>query len=209
MKKKIFSILVIIACFTANSYAQNQKEGLKNLFGNAVENVVNKVTDKITNLSYESLEGTWMYANPACEFESENVLKEAGAEIIASQIESKLKTIYDKAGISSSSFGYTFANDSTFSTLYKSRKLNGSFTIDEKEKTINMNYQLAGLINIGKSDAKVIQSQNKIILLFDAGKLVKLINTISLASKNTTVKTVNSILNSYEGVLIGFELIKK
>ena len=55
---------------------------------------------------------------------------------------------------------------------------------------------------------QIVKSGNKLSLLFNADKLLKLLTTVSALSNNSTVSTLTQLLNSYDGMLIGMELQK-
>ena len=45
-------------------------------------------------------------------------------------------------------------------------------------------------------------------LLFNSDKLLKLITFLSSKSSNTTLKTISSLADSYDGMMLGLELKK-
>ena len=91
-------IIVLVANGIMSNVFSQTKTSLKNLLNNVVEDAVNSVTNKITTLTPEDIAGTWKYSAPACEFESGEVLKDAGGKLIAAEVESQLTDIYTKAG---------------------------------------------------------------------------------------------------------------
>ena len=88
------------------------------------------------------------------------------------------------------------------------RNSKGTYTFDAENQELNLQYQIAGLINIGKSEAKIEKSGNNIKLLFNANKLLQILTKLSSASKSSTIKTIGSVAEGYDGMLIGFELSK-
>ena len=185
-------IIVLVANGIMSNVFSQTKTSLKNLLNNVVEDAVNSVTNKITTLTPEDIAGSWKYSAPACEFESGEVLKDAGGKLIAAEVESQLTDIYTKAGITASTFGYSFA-DSTFTNQYKKINLKGTYSLNGTDKQIDMTYQVAGLIRLGESSAKIEKNGDNLVLLFDAQKLVKILSTLSAKTSSTTLKTVNSI----------------
>lgn len=208
MKKSAVLIVILVVNGIMSNVFSQTKTSLKNLLNNVVEDAVNSVTNKITTLTPEDIASTWKYSAPACEFESGEVLKDAGGKLIAAEVESQLTDIYSKAGITASTFGYSFA-DSTFTNQYKKINLKGVYSLNGTDKQIDMTYQVAGLIRLGESSAKIEKNGDKLVLLFDAQKLVKILSTLSAKTSSTTLKTVNSILSSYKNVLIGYELTRQ
>ena len=61
-------------------------QDLKSVLSGVVKNVVG---DKTTTES--SIIGTWTYAGPECQFESDNLLAKAGGEVAAKDVEEKIQ----------------------------------------------------------------------------------------------------------------------
>jgi hypothetical protein len=57
-------------------------------------------------------------------------------------------------------------------------------------------------------NAAVKTSGNNVSLLFDANKFVKLVTYLSKTSSKTSIKTLATLLNSYDGAKVGFKLEK-
>ena len=93
MKKSAVLIIVLVANGIMSNVFSQTKTSLKNLLNNVVEDAVNSVTNKITTLTPEDIAGSWKYSAPACEFESGEVLKDAGGKLIAAEVESQLTDI--------------------------------------------------------------------------------------------------------------------
>lgn len=205
MKRKVVSLAVVLLfATTISSYAQSLKDFLNS---SNVKDAVSNIVSGISGVKQSDLEGTWKYASPACSFTTEDLLKKAGGAIVANEVSEKLAGIYSKIGISSEKFGYTFA-DSTFVNKFMGRNPKGTYTFDAENQELNLQYQIAGLINIGKSEAKIEKSGNNIKLLFNADKLLQILTKLSSASKSSTIKTIGSVAEGYDGMLIGFELSK-
>jgi len=208
MKLKILTLalcgLSVHAALTAQS-----KLSLKDIFNkDAVSNVVDALAGQ-KEITAADLQGTWTYAGPACEFESDDLLKKAGGALAASQIEEKLAGIYSKAGITPGKFSYTFNADSTFTCLLGKKQVGGTFTIDNEKKQIVLHYRaIGGLIDTGTVEAGIVQSGDKLQMLFDADKLLKTVTLLANATKITALTTLSKIAESYDGMRIGYELTK-
>ena len=72
------------------------------------------------------------------------------------------------------------------------------------EKHVTMKF--VRLINM---NAKVNCTSGSMDLLFESDKLLKLITFLSSKSSNATLKTISSLANSYDGMMLGFSLEKK
>lgn len=189
----ICAVLVMFAV-SVNTDAQD----LKSILTGVAKAVVG---DKATTAS--SIIGTWTYAAPECQFKSENLLSKAGGEVAAKEVEEKMQTVYDKIGMSGCQ--YTFNEDGTYSYTIKNRTINGTYTFNDTDKTVIMK----GKLGI-KTVAYVTVTGNDMSLVFNADKLMSVLKTITgAASKvNSTAATINSVADTYDGLMLGFELKK-
>lgn len=173
-------------------------QDLKSMLSSVVKSVVG---DKATTET--SIIGTWTYAGPKCQFESENLLAKAGGEVAAQEIEEKIQTVYEKVGMDGCQ--YTFGEDGSYSYTFKGKTSSGTYTFDSEAKTITMKSKL-GI----KTVAYVTVIGDDMSLVFNADKLMSVLKTITGAasSVNSTAATLNSIAKSYDGLKLGFELKK-
>lgn len=187
-------VLVMMCMVSAGAGAQD----LKSILSGVAKAVVG---NKATTAS--SIVGTWSYAGPQCQFESENLLSKAGGEVAAKEVEEKMKSVYEKVGMNN--IQYTFNEDGTYSYKMKKRTVSGTYVFDDTEKTITM----TGKLGI-KTIAHVTVTGDEMSLVFNADKLMSVLKTITgAASKvNATAGTINSVAGSYDGLMLGFELKK-
>lgn len=201
-------VLALCSLFLFGSAAQAQLS-LGDLFNSSTVNkVVNAITNNDANLTVADLAGTWRYSAPACKFESDDLLKAAGGEMVASTLKDKLDTYYQKAGITSSRVSFTFA-DTTMVMNYGSAKLEGYLVKDEPSGKFVVTFTLVGRIPVMVMDATITKSGNTMEMLFDVEKLVKVLTTIASKTQSTTLQSISSLLDGYDGVLMGFELTKQ
>lgn len=199
MKKSVLSAAFIAAfsLITINCQAQS----LKDLFSKeGISKVVNAVTGKTENVE---LTGTWKYTSSAVEFESDNLLMKAGGAAAASMAESKLNEQLSKVGITDGQMTFTFNADSTFVSTVGKKTLKGTYSYDATNKQVTLKY--LRLLNM---HAKVNYSSSSIDLLFNSDKLLKLLAFIGSKSSSTALKTVSSLADKYDGMMLGFELQK-
>ncbi|MEL5894287.1 DUF4923 family protein [Bacteroides sp. GD17] len=198
MKKSVFwQLLAAALLLSANSQAQS----IKDLFNKEnIEKAVNAVTGKtVTDIT-----GTWMYTGAAIEFESDNLLQKAGGAVAATTAEKKLDEQLAKAGIKAGQMSFTFNADSTFNAQVGKKNLKGSYSYDASAQKINLKFiKLIGL------NAKINCTSTTMDLLFESDKLLKLIAFLSTKSNSATLKTVGSLANSYDGMMLGFSLKKQ
>ena len=95
--------------------------------------------------------------------------------------------------------------DGTYSYTLKKRTMSGTYTFDDKEKTITMKGKLGV-----KTVAHVTVTGNDMSLVFNADKLMSVLKTITgtVSKVNSTAATINSVAGSYDGLMLGFDLKK-
>ena len=173
--------------------------------GNAVNTVLQSVlgiTD--TKVSKQNLIGTWKYSQPGCAFTSEKLLAQAGGEIVASNVKTKLQPTFQKVGINASNTQVTFNQNGTFSAKVAGKAWNGTYTYDEKTCKITMSGLLLNINCYAKLNV------NGIGLLFEGKKLLTMMQTMSALAggQNGTLNTIGDIASSYDGLRVGFDMTK-
>ncbi len=204
MKNIVFGIMILLCSLTSAGYGQSKLSDFfnKNTLSEAANNLLSTNT-----LTATDIEGTWKYVAPACMLESDDLLKKAGGSLIASQINEQLKNVYDKVGIKTGAFDFTFNADSTFISKSGSKTLQGTYFL--KNDTITLEYKLAGLIKTGTVTAHIQKTNDKLSMLFNADKLLQLFSSLCSITQNKTLGTIAQIADGYDGMLIGYELNKE
>ena len=198
MKKYVLSLAVVSALLLVTTDVQAQS--WKDLFNkDNIEKVVNAVTGNQTI----DMTGTWTYSGSAIEFESDNLLQKAGGAEAAAVAEKKLDEQLAKVGIKDGQVSFTFNADSTFTSTVGKRTMTGTYSYDATDKVVHLRY--FKLLNM---NAKVNCTSTNMDLLFNSDKLLKLIAFISSKSSSTTLKTISSLADSYDGMMLGFALKK-
>lgn len=220
--KRILSILItlVISSASATISAQGLMEQIGKYLGNSssTQDSSDKnsggLLDAIGSLfgrdiKIKDLHGTWRYVAPAVSFKSENLLKKAGGAAASAVVESKLKPVYKTTGFDNMEFKVNA--DSTFSMKVRMVTLKGKITTDVPKgsnATFMFNFKVAGKISMGKMEAYVTKSGNKMNLTFDVTKLMTLISKVGAVSGNSSLKTLSRLLDNYDGMCAGFELKK-
>lgn len=184
--------------------AQSLTDLLKKVTDNdVVKNVVENVTG--TTLPVD-VKGTWTYSGTAVKFESDDILKSTAASLAASQVEDKLDQYVAKVGIKAGTFSFTFKEDKTFTATVKGKNFNGTYTLSEDYKTISL--QFGKTFGLKPFTAAVSATSSQLDLLFQADKLLELLGKLTSSSSNSTLKTVGTLVNQYDGMKLGLELKK-
>ena len=168
--------------------------------GAAVGNILQSVLGGNSKLTQKALVGTWTYARPGCAFTSEQLLAQAGGEVVAAEIKTKLQPSYQKVGITSSNTQVTFNQDGTFSAKIAGKNWSGKYTFDAANSKITMQGLLLNVNCYAKKNSDGIG------LLFESKKLLTLLQTMSALSGNQTLQTVGELSKSYDGLRMGFDM---
>lgn len=195
MKKVRVLLAAAFFCMSATSI---QAQSIKDILSGVISNVVG---DKATTES--SFKGTWKYNAPACEFESDNLLAKAGGTAAAEKIEKRVAPLLKSVGVNG--IVYTFDGKGNYTSKIKKRVTEGTYKFDSKDKTITFTPTIGMAYT-----AHVAVQGSTMALTFEADKLMTTLKTISNATSklSTTAALINTLMNSYSGMRVGFELKK-
>lgn len=227
MKKIVFSLMLMLAVATGAS-AQSWKDVLGKVAtevasevssteaGSAVTNVLGALLGNSLTLSIEALEGTWNYEGVACILESENALSNIGGTVVTSTIESKLDEKLTKIGVTPGKCAFTFVGDGTCTINVNGRDLNGKYELNAEEKMIVFTF-VYDKLPLKTYVSYEIQNLN---IVFKADRLLAFIKNVAsyfsngatgeqlgqLQSVMQTVGTIGSLLENYDGMMLGAKL---
>ncbi len=188
---------------SSGSENSGSNSGLGGTLGNLIEGVFSS-----SNLSVSDLKGKWTASGPAVSFKADNFLQKAGGVAAAATIESKLDPYYKQYGLTGAVLEVDEAGN--FTLKIKAITLKG--TISKKEGAENGVFQFTfkalGKVSLGSVTTYVSKSINSMDVMFDSTFLLKIMQVVSKVGGNTALKTLNSILTSYEGLNVGFKMSK-
>lgn len=195
MKKVRVLLAAAFFCMSATSI---QAQSIKDILSGVISNVVG---DKATTES--SFKGTWKYSAPACEFESDNLLAKAGGTAAADKIEKRVAPLLKSVGVNG--IVYTFDGEGNYTSKIKKRVTEGTYKFDSDAKTITFTPTIGMAYT-----AHVAVQGSTMTLTFEANKFMNTIKAISNATSkfSTTAALINTLMNSYSGMRVGFELKK-
>lgn len=195
--------LILLAALTLTTVQVQAQSWL-----DALKSTATSVIDKVTGgkLTSNAIYGTWKYSQPGIKLSSStNTLSDLGSSAITTSLQSKMATYYEKVGIRSGAFTYTFNEDGTFSSTIAGRTSSGTFTFDSETYKITLKYN-SGLMSLGTISAYAYLSGSNLQLLFPMDNLLKVLT--SLGSASSSLSTVTELLKSYDSIKIGFEFSK-
>lgn len=206
--KKIYALaaaLITAAAACAPAQAIDLKDLMKGGSGtDALSNLVDGVLSR-SDLEVKDIAGTWTSTGSAVSFKSDNLLKKAGGVAAAAAVESKINPYFKQYGLNGSVF--TVNNDGTFTLKISKLPLSGTIEKSGKGEFL-LKFQASKLITLGKMTVYVTKSSSSIDLMMDGTRLKQIMSVAANLSGATMVKAASSILDSYDGLLVGFKMKK-
>lgn len=173
--------------------AADAQTGLGGVLGNILSSVLGSATTTQANLI-----GTWTYYEPSVQFESENLLTQAGGAAAATKVETKLVDWYKKIGITPGKMVFSFTRDNKVTCNIGSRVIEGTYVFDNANKVVNIT-TASGLT----LKAYVTISGNQMSLCFDSTKLLALLS--SFGGAQGTLGSLGTLAQSFSGMKTGFK----
>lgn len=197
--KKVILGFAAFACLTMASCGNMSQVLGAMTNGTGVVNAISSVIG-LDKVKAQNLIATWKYSGPGCAFTSKNLLAKAGGEVAAVQIEQKLLPYYQQVKISESNTYITFNENGTFSSKIAGTPFSGNYTFDEASQKITLKGLLLSVNCYAKKEA------NGISILFEAKKLLTVLQTMSAMSDNKDLQTIGDLSKNYDGVRVGFDM---
>lgn len=196
MRKILFVWMLL--CVAVPSQAQ-----LNSLLNKVVSTVTG--TDKV---SEKTLLGTWTFAGTGIELKAQdqNILTNLGGTAGAAVVEKKVDEYLSKAGLVAGKFSLEFKENNVLVATGKDGKTRtGTYTIKDDHTVI------IKLMNVGSGmTCQTEISVKDLKLMVSADKLMNLASTLSgvLASRNTSMAAINTLLKKYKGMNVGMKFTK-
>ena len=197
--KKVMIGIAALACIVMTSCGNMSQVLSAMTNGTGVVNAISSVIG-LDKVKAQDLIATWSYSAPGCAFTSENLLAKTGGEVAAVQIEEKLLPYYKQVGITSGNTFITFNEDGTFTSKIAGTPFSGKYTFDEATQKITLKGLLLSVNCYAKKEI------NGISILFEAKKLLTVLQTMSAMSGNKDLQTIGDLSKNYEGVRVGFDM---
>ena len=184
--------------------------GLGGILGGVLGSVVNANTaggllDMVIGhikLNQSDLVGTWVYSGPGCAFTSENLLAKAGGSVAATKVKESLNSIYNSLGIANNNTYFVFAQNGQFEAKLRGIPLSGTYTFDSDDSKINLKTMLFTI------PAYVTRTTNGLAITMESKKLLSVLQTITSLTGNNTLKTIGDLSKNFDGVRMGFDVVR-
>jgi hypothetical protein len=214
MKKIILAIYAMLFLGAATAGAVDPRDILRGISSKsdstgqnsglgAIGNIIGNLTSN-NKFTVDNLVGSWTYTGPAVSFASDNALKNIGGAAAATAVETKLEPYYKRLGFTRTTL--TVNEDHSFEMKMGVIQFKGTI---EKTDDGNLKFNFSALgRNLGAVAAHATKSGNTLNITFDSTKMVKMLTTVSSKLNISTLKTLSSFLNAYDGIYMGYKMTK-
>lgn len=225
MKKTLFAAIIVSttllsSCFgtaglagvgsSTSTGSQNSSSALSSILGSVVggsngSNILGSVLGSFINTTNSNtLVGTWTYKEPTIQFESSNLLAQAGGAVASQTIVNKISPYYEKIGIKPGVARLTLNQDKTCQISLSTKTISGTYTYDQSTGTITVN----GTTGIKLFTAYVSVSMSQLALTLDTTNLLSMMQGVASKTSNSTLSTISGLSSSFNGMKTGFLFVK-
>jgi hypothetical protein len=208
MKRRFLTMAVLAALFLAPSKAS--AFDWSSLFGSStttstITNLIEGVFSK-SDLEVSDLAGQWTIDGSAVSFQSDNLLQKAGGLAAASAIEAKIDPYMEQYGLVGAVM--VIQTDGSYEIQMSKGSIKGTI-VKSSSSTSNFTFNITVLgKSISSVPAYVQKSSSSLDLMFDSNKLKSILSTVGTLVNSSLASSALSILNSYEGLYVGFGMHK-
>ncbi|MBR3884285.1 MAG: DUF4923 family protein [Bacteroidaceae bacterium] len=194
--------------------------GASNGTSSTITNVLTSLLGNSMTLSDKLLKGEWTYAGTSCVLESDQALSNIGGTVVTSKIEEKLDTYLSRVGVKEGTCTFTFMDNDSCKFSVAGREIHGQYVLDAQEKKINftfygrlsmtayVTYELTSLNIVFNADKMLALLQKVLnVVSSNSGQLASL-GTGNAATTTAALGTISSLLNNYNGMMLGMKLKK-
>lgn len=198
---KIRLVCCMIVCCIGGSQAQAQSVG--DIFSGVVKQVSQKMG---LEKDSASLVGTWKFAEPECRLKSDNLLADLGSGVAEAKMKTEIAKVLAKIGYKPGTT-YVFKADSTYTMTVDGKTTSGKYTYDTVKKVLKLKTKYGFSLSPQIPDGV---GKKKVVFLFNADKLLSLIQTASrLQAKvggGVENKVIDTVLKQYDGMQLGVKM---
>jgi hypothetical protein len=166
--------------------------------GSVISGIIGILTNGVA--SANTIVGSWKYAEPTVQFESQNLLAQAGGIVAGNAIVNKISPYYEKLGLKNGIVAITFNEDKTCSVNMNGRNIQGTYTYDSAANKVQINSQYG----FSLVTAYITLSANQMALTFDSSQILTIATALGANSGNSTLSAISNIAGSYNGMKTGF-----
>ena len=213
MKRHGFAAVAILCCaLTVSGCSIFRAAGkLGRLFGGGKKSTVTtivKIIGSVLGQFYDTttkkaLVGSWVYEEPAIQFESQNLLDKAGGVVASQSVADNITPYFEMLGLKTGGIALDLREDNTCTITLGGQTLDGTYEFDDETKKLSLK---AGFIPLPVAYLSIVN--NQMAMTYDSSMLLNLIKVIGSTSNQSTFSSVASLADSYDGMKTGFTFKK-
>lgn len=147
----------------------------------------------------KALVGSWTYNEPAIQFESENLLDQAGGVVASQAVADNLTPYFEALGLKDGSISLDLREDNTCTYTLGDKSIDGTYEFDDETKKLSLKM---GFIPLPAAYLSVVG--NQMAMTFDSSMLLGLIKVVGANSSQSNLAAVSKLAESYDGMKTGF-----
>lgn len=191
-------------CGLLNLPATSTDSEESNTLGNLID-IIGSILGSFGDTTDEAtIQGTWVYQEPAVQFSSDNLLAKAGGSIASAKVVEQLTPYYEKVGIKQGKMTITLNADKTCTYTIGKKTYSGTYEFNNETKTMVLQTAAFNL-----PTAYVSVSGTQLALTFDSTKLLGMIQSAgALTGSGSSLSQIAEIAQQYDGMKTGFLFTK-
>lgn len=213
MKRHGFAAVAILCCaLTVSGCSIFRAAGkLGRLFGGGKKSTVTtivKIIGSVLGQFYDTttkkaLVGSWVYEEPAIQFESQNLLDKAGGVVASQSVADNITPYFEMLGLKTGGIALDLREDNTCTITLGGQTIDGTYEFDDETKKLSLK---AGFIPLPAAYLSIVN--NQMAMTYDSSMLLNLIKVIGSTSNQSTFSSVANLADSYDGMKTGFTFKK-
>ena len=213
MKRHGFAAVAILCCaLTVSGCSIFRAAGkLGRLFGGGKKSTVTtivKIIGSVLGQFYDTttkkaLVGSWVYEEPAIQFESQNLLDKAGGVVASQSVADNITPYFEMLGLKTGGIALDLREDNTCTITLGGQTIDGTYEFDDETKKLSLK---AGFIPLPAAYLSIVN--NQMAMTYDSSMLLNLIKVIGATSNQSTFSSVASLADTYDGMKTGFTFKK-
>ena len=213
MKRRGFAAVAILCCaLTVSGCSLFRAAGkIGRLFGGGKKSTVTtivKIIGSVLGQFYDTttkkaLVGSWVYEEPAIQFESQNLLDKAGGVVASQNVADNITPYFEMIGLKTGGIALDLREDNTCTITLGGQTIDGTYEFDDETKKLSLK---AGFIPLPAAYLSIVN--NQMAMTYDSSMLLNLIKVIGSTSNQSTFSSVASLADTYDGMKTGFTFKK-
>lgn len=151
----------------------------------------------------KALVGSWVYEEPAIQFESQNLLDKAGGVVASQNVADNITPYFELLGLKTGDIALDLRKDNTCTFTIGERKIDGTYEFDDETKKLSLK---AGLIPLPAAYLSIVN--NQMAMTYDSSVLLGLIKVMGAVDTKSAFASVSKLADSYDGMKTGFTFKK-